>query len=306
MRSTAHKCTTHRTAQAQAVLRCEPALLQVLRDRNGLKGDALEVAKVAATMAAKKTWEIIPYCHPLPLDHVAIDYRFEERAVVVIAAVTAVWKTGVEMEALLAAQVAAATLFDMLKPYGTAMTIDDVQVLEKQGGTSSYREELPAGFRAAVVVTSDGTAAGTRKDRSGQLIRERLQAFGISDVEYLILPDERELVQHTLQTLAQRGVHLVVTTGGTGLGPRDVTVDATRSVIDTDIPGIMEAARAFGQQRTPYAMLSRGLAGLCGGTLIVNLPGSSRGTAESLDAIFPAILHSYHMMAGGGHGHVHG
>ena len=104
-----------------------------------------------------------------------------------------------------------------------------------------------------------------------------------------------------MEEFIQQGVKLIITTGGTGLGPRDVTVEATREVIDREIPGIMEAARSFGQRRTPYAMLSRGLAGQKGDTIIVNLPGSSRGVEESLDAVFPAVLHAYKMMGGGGH-----
>ncbi len=93
----------------------------------------------------------------------------------------------------------------------------------------------------------------------------------------------------------------MVTTGGTGLGPRDVTVEATRQVIEREIPGIAEAARSFGQSRTPYAMLSRGLAGITGRTIIVNLPGSSKGAQESMDALFPALFHAYPMIRGGGH-----
>jgi molybdenum cofactor synthesis domain-containing protein len=97
-------------------------------------------------------------------------------------------------------------------------------------------------------------------------------------------------------------VSLVLTTGGTGLGPRDVTVEATRRIIEREIPGVMEASRSYGQSRTPYAMLSRGVAGVCGGSIVVNLPGSSKGAAESMDAVFPAILHGFAMIRGGGHG----
>jgi cyclic pyranopterin phosphate synthase len=97
------------------------------------------------------------------------------------------------------------------------------------------------------------------------------------------------------------GVRLIMTTGGTGLGPRDVTVEATREIMEREIPGIMEAGRAYGQGRTPYAMLSRGIAVQRGRTLIMNLPGSSNGVRETLNAIFPAVLHAYPMMGGGGH-----
>jgi molybdenum cofactor biosynthesis protein MoaC len=299
--STERKTTTLRTARASATVRMSPAALETLRARKTPKGDALEVARVAGVMAAKRTSEIIPFCHPLPLDQVTIEYEFKEDGVTVISSVTAVWKTGVEMEALLAVQVAATALFDMLKMVDPAMRITDVHVAEKTGGKSDFRESVPEGFRAAVIVTSDGTAAGKRKDRSGRIIKERLEKFGVTNVEYVVLPDEAAAITQALAGFHARRFHLVVTTGGTGLGPRDVTVDATRAFIDREIPGIMEAARSFGQQRTPRAMLSRGVAGLKGGMMIVNLPGSSRGTEESLDAIFPALLHGYTMMGGGGH-----
>lgn len=301
MISTEHKVTTLRKAKAEATLVLSDHSLEKLRERKTPKGDALEVAKVAGTMAAKRTSEIIPYCHPIPLDQISIDYTFSKREVKITASVTAVAKTGVEMEALLAAEVAAATLFDMLKALDPKMEITNIHVLEKTGGKSDYVESLPRDFKAAVIVTSDGTAAGTREDRSGKIIKEHLENLGVADLSYVILPDEIEAIKKELMKFYEKHFHLVVTTGGTGLGPRDVTVKATKAVIDREIPGIMETARTFGQQRTPYAMLSTGIAGLKGNMLIVNLPGSSRGTEESLDAIFPSVLHGYKMMRGAGH-----
>ena len=181
------------------------------------------------------------------------------------------------------------------------MRIENVKVLEKRGGKTTFREKIPENFKAAVIVTSDGTFAGKRKDRSGILIKNFLEELGIPVKEYLILPDDKAKIQSALRTLFEKEYNLVLTTGGTGLSPRDVTVEATKEVIDREVPGIVEVARHFGQQRTPYAMLSRGIAGLKGSMLIINLPGSSKGVSESLHALFPAVLHSYGMMEGFGH-----
>lgn len=302
MISTENKTTTLRQAKAEATLSMAPAALNMLRERKTPKGDALETAKIAGMLAAKKTPELIPHCHPLPLDQVTVDFEFLEGKVKIRSCVTAIWKTGVEMEALIAAQVAATTLFDMLKMVDPKMRIDGLFVTEKTGGKSDYRESLPADFKAAVIVTSDGTHAGKREDRSGKIIQKTLRDFGMQNLEYVVLPDALAEIKKTLLQFFERGFDLVLTTGGTGLGPRDVTAAATRAVIDEEIPGVMEAARSFGQQRTPYAMLSKGVAGRKGKMLVVNLPGSSRGTEESLAAIFPALLHGYRMMRGGGHG----
>jgi len=150
-------------------------------------------------------------------------------------------------------------------------------------------------------VTSDGTFAGKREDKSGRIIEERFKQLGIDEIEYIILPDEKEQIEKKLLELCEKGIKLIATTGGTGLGPRDVTVEATASVIDREMPGAAETMRAYGQRRTPYAMLSRGLVGVRGNSIIVNLPGSSKGAQESLDALFPALLHTYGMLNGGGH-----
>ncbi|MBI1976848.1 MAG: bifunctional molybdenum cofactor biosynthesis protein MoaC/MoaB [Candidatus Omnitrophica bacterium] len=300
MKSITHKINTLRKATAISALVAKPETIQRLRSNDLPKKDALVVARVAAVSAAKKTHELIPYCHPIPIDSVSVEFEVGKDRVTVTATVEAIWKTGVEMETLTAASVAALTLYDMLKPVDKEMEIVSTKLVSKEGGKSDFVEKIPKGFQAAVIVTSDGTFKGTRQDKSGKIIQERLESFGIQPT-YHVLPDEQQRIAELLKKLCDGGVQLILTTGGTGLGPRDVTVEATRQVIEREIPGILEAGRAFGQQRTPYAMLSRGIAGQKGKTLIVNLPGSSKGVEETLDAIFPAILHSYKMMGGGGH-----
>lgn len=298
---TDNKIATLRTAIAECVITMGADTLERVKDKTTPKGDVLELARTAGVLAAKKTPELIPYCHPLPLDGVKVDFAFLDNGIRVTTLVKTIWKTGVEMEALTAATIAALTIYDMLKPIDKNLEIVSTKLVKKSGGKSDFKENIPKNMKAAVVVTSDGTSKGTREDRSGKIILERLKSLGLTNTEYVILPDDRQKIQSELLRLIAAGSLLIITTGGTGLGPRDVTVEATRGVIDREIPGIAEAMRSFGQQRTPYAMLSRGLAGIRDKTIIINLPGSSRGTEESLDALFPAVFHSYKMLAGGGH-----
>lgn len=301
MKTISDKIDTLRQATAEAVLVGPPHVITALMTGDTPKGNALDIARVAGITAAKRTWELIPYCHPLPLDQAVISFEAMESEIIVRATVTAIWRTGVEMEALTAVSLAALTLYDMAKAMDTALVIRTTRLIEKRGGKSDFGDTPFAGMRVAIVVTSDGTAAGVRPDKSGQIIRERMERYGITDASYTVLPDERAQITALLRQYVAEGVHLVLTTGGTGLGPRDVTVEAARDVISREIPGVVEAMRAHGQRRTPYAMLSRGVAGAAGDTVIITMPGSSRGVKESLDAIFPYILHVYPMMRGGGH-----
>ena len=300
MRPVTRKIETLRRAVAQSRIQAKPDTLKRLLANDLPKKDVLPISRAAGVMAAKKTPELLPYCHPIAIDWVEIEFEVQESLLVIHATVEAVAKTGVEMEALTAASIAALTIYDMLKPVDTEIEILSTKLLSKEGGKSSFKEKIPANFKAAVIVTSDSTSGGTRQDKSGRIILNRLSSFGIS-ADYTILPDDQEIIRACLLSHCEKGVNLILTAGGTGLGPRDVTVEAVETVIERLIPGIMEAARSFGQRRTPYAILSRGVAGQRGKTLIVTLPGSSGGVEESLDAVFPAILHAYKMIRGGGH-----
>ncbi len=302
MRDISAKYATLRTATARVAVRVAPATLRLLRQGKLPKGDPLPVARVAAIQAAKNTAQIIPYCHPVPVDFVGIEFQVSRNRIEATAQVKAVGKTGVEMEALTAASVAALTLYDMLKPVDDQLEILGVQLLEKTGGKSDFQNVFPTPPRAAVLVMSDSIAAGRKKDLSGRLIVDRLKQAGLKVADYRIIPDDQELIERWLIRYADRSkLDLVITSGGTGLSPRDQTPEAMKRVIVRDVPGIAEAARAFGQDRLPYAMLSRGLAGLRGQTLIVNLPGSRKGTADYLAVLFPALLHAIKMVRQEGH-----
>lgn len=298
------KYSTLRTAVARTTVRLQPATAEAIREGRVPKGDPFAVAKVAAIQAAKNTHQIIPYCHPLPVEFAGVEFDLRDDAVVVTTTVKAVHKTGVEMEALTAASVAALTLYDMLKMLDETMAIEGVVLLSKQGGKGDYAEAFDTAPRAAVLVMSDSVAAGEKDDRSGRLIADRLAEAGVEVVDYRIVPDDLETIVSALTAYAdEMDLDLVMTTGGTGFGPRDNTPEAMARVIEREAPGIPEAARAYGQARTPRSMLSRGKAGIRGKTVIINLPGSSRGVTESLDALLPGIFHGLKMLRGEtGHG----
>jgi len=296
------KPDSSRTARAQAVLTIDANTAVLIRQGKSPKGDIVEAAKIAATLGAKKTSDLIPYCHPIPLDNIKVQVLIKSQAIEVDVKVKSIWKTGVEMEALSGACIGALTIYDMLKPIDESLFISSVRLLEKSGGIGQFATKEGNKIRAGVIVVSDSVATKKRTDKSGRLIVDVLKNKSIEVVKYKVVPDDSSAIEELLTKYSDDlRLDLVLTTGGTGLGRRDVTPEATRNVIEREITGIVEGSRAYGQRRTPLSMLSRGVAGVRGKTLIINIPGSATAVSETLDFLFPGLEHAFKMMEGHGH-----
>ena len=271
------KSETLRTAVALAIVKVEPTTVTLIKEGKSPKGSIFDAARLSATMAAKRAWDLLPYCHPIPIDSIKVDVSLKEQSIEVTVDVKSVAKTGVEMEALTGACVAALTIYDMLKPVDETLSIESVRVLKKRGGLKTFVERFDRELKAAVLVTSD--SRGENEDLSGKVVIDRLvkNGFDVADV----LESQLKRFSDELK------VDMVITSGGTGLGPQDITPETTKKVIEKEVSGVTEFLRAYGQKRTPLSMLSRGVAGIRGTTVIINLPGSVKAVSESLDSLFP-------------------
>lgn len=298
-----HKIITQRTATAQAIVKVgTPATMQAIVNKTVPKGDVLEVARTAGLFAVKNTSNAIPDCHPLPIEYTGIEYELLEDSILIKVTVKAIYRTGVEVEAMHGASIVALTMYDMLKPIDKQVEISTIKLLHKKGGKSDFGTKERRDLSVAVIVCSDSVSAGKKEDSAGKVITDKITNLGLKVSHYAIIPDEIKDIQTTINQLCEDQKELIILTGGTGLSNRDVTPEAVIPLLDRRIPGIEEAIRSYGQQRTPYAMLSRSVVGFKGNTLIMALPGSTAGASESIDAVFPSVLHLFQLLNGFNHG----
>ncbi|MGQ0700519.1 MAG: bifunctional molybdenum cofactor biosynthesis protein MoaC/MoaB [Panacagrimonas sp.] len=292
MRDITLKATTLRTARAVGFIKLPPEALARVREGSVQKGDVREAARLAGLMAVKRTPDLLPHCHPIGVLRAEVTAKIEDEGIALEAEVETVSATGVEMEALTAVSVAALTVYDMLKAHAKAeqMLIGGIRLVEKKGGKSQYARTA-RNMKAAIIVLSDTVAAKKKPDTAGASVRDRLMEAGFEIAAYEILPDEPKQISERVKHFIALKTDCVITVGGTGLGPRDKTIEAVEPLLTTPLPGFMEAARSFGQSRTPYAMLSRGGAGLAGSPFVATFPGSRRGAEETLAAVLPGLIH---------------
>ncbi|MNF25768.1 Cyclic pyranopterin monophosphate synthase accessory protein 2 [compost metagenome] len=298
-----HKIITQRTATAQAIVKVgSPETMQAILNKTVPKGDVLEVSRTAGLFAVKNTSNSIPDCHPMPIEYTGIQFECLEDSVRIEVTVKTIYKTGVEVEAMHGASIVALTMYDMLKPIDKKVEISTIKLLHKKGGKSDYGVKEDLDLSVAVMVCSDSVSSGTKEDKAGKVIADKIKNLGLRVSNYSVIPDEITDIQASINQFCDKKMDLVVITGGTGLSNRDVTPEAVIPMLDRRIPGIEEAIRSYGQDRTPYAMLSRSVVGFKGNTLIMALPGSTAGASESMDAVFPSVLHLFKILNGFNHG----
>jgi len=293
------KTFTLRQATASAILKVsKQETIDAIQQKKVPKGDVFEFSRAAGLLAIKKTSDVIPDCHPLPIEYAAISYSIEGLNIIITVDVHTIYKTGVEVEAMHGASVTALTMYDMLKPLDKGIEISAIKLENKKGGKTDFKDQATNDLKCAVIVCSDSVSKGTKEDSAGKAVTAKLEKLKLTVSFNDIIPDDFSTIQARAKQLSDENYNLLLFVGGTGLSPRDITPDAIRPLLGREIPGVMEAARNYGQQRTPYAMLSRGVAGFIKNTLVLTLPGSTRGAGETIDSLFPYILHVFRVAKG--------
>ena len=297
-----HKSNTLRIAIAQAVIKVsKKETIQAIEQNTVPKGNVFAMSKAAGLLGIKRTPDLLPDCHPLPIEFAGIEYEIDGLEIRIICTLKTIYKTGVEVEAMHGASVVALNMYDMLKPIDKGIEINQIKLLKKKGGKSEYIDRFHKELTAAVVVCSDTISKGQKEDKAGKAIIEKLESYHVQIHDYCIIPDEVQNIQEKVKTYTNSGIDLLIFSGGTGLSKRDVTPEALDGLIERKIPGIEEAIRSYGQERTPYAMLSRSVVGTIANTLVIAIPGSTKGAAESMDAVFPSVLHIFGIFKGARH-----
>ncbi|ROR83576.1 cyclic pyranopterin monophosphate synthase subunit MoaC [Plantibacter flavus] len=304
------KATTKRVATATATFTTRPDVIALVQADGLPKADVIATARIAGIAGAKRTSELIPLCHQLALSSVSLDFAFTRDSIVITATAKTTGQTGVEMEALTAASIAGLTLHDMVKAVDPASVLGDIRLLEKSGGKrGNWTPEGPGPIEptvartvrprtAAVIVASTAGAAGTREDLTGPRISAWLSEHDYAVDAVTVVSDAD--VHLAITAALDAAPAVLITTGGTGLSPSDRTPEATQPHLDRELPGIAEAIRTLGSTKTPTAALSRGLAGVSGGTVVVNLPGSTGGVKDGLAVLDGLLDHLVAQIAGGG------
>lgn len=296
-----HKNTTLRIAVASAIVTVSAdETIAAIKEGRVPKGDVFEMSKAAGLLGVKKTPELLPDCHPIPIEYTGFSFEIDGRQINIRCEVKTIYKTGVEVEAMHGASIAALNMYDMLKPIDKGVEIGSIKLLSKKGGKSDLKAS-GTGLKGGVVICSDSVSAEKAEDRTGLSIQKRLIGLGLACEGVEVVPDEKEGIAAKLSSLSDAGCDLIVFSGGTGAAPRDVTFEALSPLIEKRLSGVEEAMRSYGQARTPVAMFSRSLAGIYKNAIVLALPGSMAGATDSFNAVMPTLLHLIEVIQGKRH-----
>jgi len=293
------KLLTRREAVAEALVHLKPATIEQITAGRLPKGNVLAAAELAGIQAAKKTWEWLPMCHPLNIAWVNVTLEPGPDRIRITATVKTREATGVEMEALTDVSAAALCIYDMCKAVDKEISITDIRLIAKRGGRSDHQEEYRP--RVGILVLSDSVSQGKSQDKSGAFLKKTFSEAGCEVTRFQVIPDDQARLKEVLEEWLNSGVELLITTGSTGPGPRDIAPQTVLDWIEERYSGIEAALHSRGRESAPRAMLSRLVAGRKGNSLVVCLPGSLGAVKDATEVLIPHVFHFFPMRQGAGH-----
>jgi len=294
-----NKLTTVRSAAAVGYIKLSPNTIKLLQDKNIPKGDVLTTAKIAGIQSAKRTSDLIPLCHPLNITYADINFEIGEDRIKIQSIVKAKDTTGIEMEALTAVSTTALTIYDMCKAVDKNMEIGSIKLIDKQGGKSSHKTEYRPSV--GIIVLSDSISADKGVDKSGEILKNGFKSANCEISKFEIISDDANQLINTIDNYIENKIELIITSGGTGVGPRDVTVDTLSARFIARLEGVEQALHSYGLGKIKTSMLSRLRVGVIKNTIVVCLPGSTGAAKDALNVLIPTIFHAYHMKQGEKH-----
>lgn len=321
------KAITRRRAVATGKIRLHPDAIAMVKSGVSPKGNILAMAEVAGIMAAKNTAQILPLCHPLAMDSVRIWFEVVDLQVQGFCEAICHGKTGVEMEAMMGISAALLTIYDLSKIVHPEIEMSEIYLLQKEGGKSgNWFSTIPQskgaitpkideaqvskqpvvsqelnGMKYSVLTLSDRASSGIYEDKSGPILAKFCRDHGATEFNSIVIPDDSEVIRRKVLEASEQRVNLILLTGGTGIGPRDVTIEAIRSVSSKELIGLGEAQRVYGAKFTPKAWLSRSSAFVVNKSLVVVFPGSPKAVTQGLEAVGSLLGHAAKMIQGGNH-----
>ena len=294
-----NKQKSFRKAKACATISMNNDTISLIQSNELPKGNVFTTAKIAGIQAAKRTSELIPFCHQLQLSHIDISFFPSNNHIKIISTVKTKEATGVEMEAITSVSVAAITIYDMCKAVDKLMKIGEISLLEKKGGKSEHLDTHRP--KVGIITMSDGVVAGERENISGEILVENFRSAGCEIKEEISLEDGSRILEKTIKSMINSGIELIISTGGTGLGPRDLTIPIVERLFDYRLHGVEQALHSNGRKTVSTACLSRLAAGVIKQTIMICLPGSTGAVKDGSSVLIPMIFHAFHMMKGEGH-----
>ncbi len=294
------KIETLREAKAYGRIKLSKDTIQKIKSNALPKGNLIEATKLCALYGAKNTQQLLPFCHPIPIDFVEGELNILEDKIEVFATVKGIARTGYEMEALSAVSTMLLNIYDMCKGFDKDMIVEEIKLISKKGGKSDNFLDLE-GETAAVIVLSDRASKGEYEDKSGKIAIEMLKDLKAQVLHYEVIPDDKDKLRDLIKSL-QNKVNIIITSGSTGFSQRDIAPEVTKEFIIKEMVGFEEIMRVYGYRKLPRSIMSRAVCGVINeNCIIINLPGSTGGVKDNLYMIGGLIKHALKMARGEGH-----